>query len=132
MSCPIRSKGRDAAIRVNAVALGLVDTEANIAALKPKDLKRRVKRQDIAHVAVLLASGVSAGITGQATVLWGSEYTHTREPYRSGRSSRDQHPVILPVATEQIGVTGVGIDQQPGEAPNPETRAVLAGVLRLP
>jgi NAD(P)-dependent dehydrogenase (short-subunit alcohol dehydrogenase family) len=33
-------EGRDAGIRVNAVAPGLVDTASNIAAMKPKDLKR--------------------------------------------------------------------------------------------
>ena len=64
-------EGRDAAIRVNAVAPGLVDTEANIAAMKPKDLKRWVKRQDIAQVAVFLASDASAGITGQVIPVTG-------------------------------------------------------------
>jgi len=33
-------EGRDSGIRVNAVAPGLVDTASNIAAMKPKDLKR--------------------------------------------------------------------------------------------
>ncbi|MGH8579381.1 MAG: hypothetical protein ACREVK_04370 [Gammaproteobacteria bacterium] len=32
-------EGRDAKIRVNAVAPGLVDTASNIAAMKPKDLR---------------------------------------------------------------------------------------------
>ena len=64
-------EGKDAAIRVNAVAPGLVDTEANIAAMKPKDLKRWVKRQDIAQVAVFLASDASAGITGQVIPVTG-------------------------------------------------------------
>lgn len=64
-------EGRDAAIRVNAVAPGLVETEANVAAMKPKDLKRWVKRQDIARVAVFLASDASAGITGQVIPVTG-------------------------------------------------------------
>ena len=33
-------EGRDLSIRVNAIAPGLVDTASNIAAMKPKDLKR--------------------------------------------------------------------------------------------
>jgi NAD(P)-dependent dehydrogenase (short-subunit alcohol dehydrogenase family) len=64
-------EGRDAAIRVNAVAPGLVDTESNIAAMKPKDLKRWVKRQDIAQAAVFLASDASVGITGQVIAVTG-------------------------------------------------------------
>lgn len=64
-------EGRDAAIRVNAVAPGLVETETNVAAMKPKDLKRWVKRQDIARVAVFLASDASAGITGQVIPVTG-------------------------------------------------------------
>jgi hypothetical protein len=50
--------GKDAAIRDNAVA-GLGETESNIAAMNPKDLKRWVKRQDIAQVPVFLASDAS-------------------------------------------------------------------------
>jgi len=64
-------EGKDAAIRVNAVAPGLVDTESNIAAMKPKDLKRWVKRQDIAQAAAFLASDASAGITGQVIPVTG-------------------------------------------------------------
>ncbi len=41
-------EGRDSGIRVNAVAPGLVDTASNVAAMKPKDLKRWTKRSDIA------------------------------------------------------------------------------------
>jgi NAD(P)-dependent dehydrogenase (short-subunit alcohol dehydrogenase family) len=33
---------------VNAIAPGLVDTASNIAAMKPKDLRRWTKREDIA------------------------------------------------------------------------------------
>jgi Dehydrogenases with different specificities (related to short-chain alcohol dehydrogenases) len=58
-------EGRDFAIRVNAVAPGLVDTASNIEAMKPKDLKRWTKREDIAQVVVFLATDASAGITGQ-------------------------------------------------------------------
>ncbi|MBX5470926.1 MAG: SDR family oxidoreductase [Acetobacteraceae bacterium] len=66
-------EGRDAGIRVNAVAPGLVDTASNIAAMKPKDLKRWVKREDIAEAVVFLASPAAAGITGQiiAVTGWG-------------------------------------------------------------
>jgi NAD(P)-dependent dehydrogenase (short-subunit alcohol dehydrogenase family) len=49
-------EGRDSAIRVNAVAPALVDTASNIAAMKPKDLKRWAKREDIAETVVFLAS----------------------------------------------------------------------------
>jgi NAD(P)-dependent dehydrogenase (short-subunit alcohol dehydrogenase family) len=64
-------EGRDAGIRVNAIAPGLVDTESNIAAMKPKDLKRWARREDIARVAVFLASDASAGITGQMIPVTG-------------------------------------------------------------
>ena len=64
-------EGRDAGIRVNAVAPGLVDTESNIAAMKPKDLNRWAKREDIARVVVFLASDASAGVTGQVLPVTG-------------------------------------------------------------
>lgn len=66
-------EGRDAGIRVNAVAPGLVDTASNIAAMKPKDLKRWAKREDIAQAVVFLASDAAAGITGQVIPVagWG-------------------------------------------------------------
>ena len=58
-------------IRVNAVAPGLVDTDSNVAAMKPKDLNRWTKREDIARVTVFLASDASAGITGQVLPVTG-------------------------------------------------------------
>ncbi|MGB6949897.1 MAG: SDR family NAD(P)-dependent oxidoreductase, partial [Methyloceanibacter sp.] len=64
-------EGRDAGIRVNAVAPGLVDTASNIAAMKPKDLKRWTKREDIADAVVFLASPAAAGITGQVVAVTG-------------------------------------------------------------
>jgi NAD(P)-dependent dehydrogenase (short-subunit alcohol dehydrogenase family) len=64
-------EGRDSGIRVNAVAPGLVDTASNIAAMKPKDLKRWTKREDIAAAVVFLASPASAGITGQIVAVTG-------------------------------------------------------------
>ena len=66
-------EGRDVGIRVNAVAPGLVDTASNIAAMKPKDLKRWAKREDIAQAVVFLASDAAAGITGQVIPVagWG-------------------------------------------------------------
>jgi len=64
-------EGRDAGIRVNAIAPGLVDTESNIAAMKPKDLKRWARREDIARVALFLASDAAAGITGQVIPITG-------------------------------------------------------------
>ncbi|HVS26032.1 MAG TPA: SDR family NAD(P)-dependent oxidoreductase [Burkholderiales bacterium] len=64
-------EGRDFGIRVNAVAPGLVDTASNIAAMKPKDLKRWTKRQDIAETVAFLASGAAAGITGQVIPVTG-------------------------------------------------------------
>jgi NAD(P)-dependent dehydrogenase (short-subunit alcohol dehydrogenase family) len=64
-------EGRDVAIRVNAVAPGLVDTESNIVAMKPKDLKRWTKREDIAQATVFLASDASVGITGQVLPVTG-------------------------------------------------------------
>ncbi len=64
-------EGRDFGIRVNAVAPGLVDTVSNIEAMKPKDLKRWAKREDIAATVVFLASSAAAGITGQTIPVTG-------------------------------------------------------------
>jgi NAD(P)-dependent dehydrogenase (short-subunit alcohol dehydrogenase family) len=64
-------EGRDVGIRVNAIAPGLVDTASNIAAIKPKDLKRWAKRDDIADAVVFLASPAAAGITGQVVAVTG-------------------------------------------------------------
>ena len=64
-------EGRDLGIRVNAIAPGLVDTASNIAAMKPKDLKRWTKREDIAETVVFLASPAAAGITGQTIAVTG-------------------------------------------------------------
>ena len=64
-------EGRDHNIRVNAVAPGLVDTASNIEAMKPKDLKKWARKEDIARVVVFLASDASAGITGQTLQVTG-------------------------------------------------------------
>jgi len=64
-------EGRDLGIRVNAVAPGLVDTESNIAAMKPKDLKHWAKRGDVAQAVAFLASDASAGVTGQVLAVTG-------------------------------------------------------------
>jgi NAD(P)-dependent dehydrogenase (short-subunit alcohol dehydrogenase family) len=64
-------EGRDSAIRVNAVAPGLVDTVSNVAAMKPKDLKRWTTRDDVAATVVFLASPAAAGITGQVVAVTG-------------------------------------------------------------
>jgi NAD(P)-dependent dehydrogenase (short-subunit alcohol dehydrogenase family) len=64
-------EGRDAGVRVNAIAPGLVDTESNIAAMKPKDLKHWTKRDDIAAAVVFLASSAAAGVTGQILPVTG-------------------------------------------------------------
>ena len=64
-------EGRDLGIRVNAIAPGLVDTATNIAAMKPKDLKRWTKREDIAETVLFLASPVASGITGQVLAVTG-------------------------------------------------------------
>lgn len=64
-------EGRDFAIRVNAVAPGLVDTTSNITAMKPKDLKRWTKRQDIAETVAFLASEAAIGITGHVIAVTG-------------------------------------------------------------
>lgn len=64
-------EGRDLGIRVNAVAPGLVDTASNIEAMKPKDLKRWAKREDIAAAVVFLASDAAGGITGHTLPVTG-------------------------------------------------------------
>lgn len=64
-------EGRDFGIRVNAVAPGLVETASNLAAMKPKDLKRWTKREDVAETVVFLASPAASGITGQVIAVTG-------------------------------------------------------------
>jgi NAD(P)-dependent dehydrogenase (short-subunit alcohol dehydrogenase family) len=64
-------EGRDAKIRVNAVAPGLVDTASNVAMMKPKDTSKWAKRDEIADVVVFLASPASLGITGQVLDVTG-------------------------------------------------------------
>jgi len=58
-------EGKDAHIRVNAVAPGLVDTASNVAMMKPTDTEKWAKRDEIANVVTFLASPASLGITGQ-------------------------------------------------------------------
>ena len=60
---------RDAGVRVNAIATGLVDTGSNIAAMKPKDLKHWTKREDIAAVFEFLALSAAAGVTGRSDLI---------------------------------------------------------------
>jgi NAD(P)-dependent dehydrogenase (short-subunit alcohol dehydrogenase family) len=64
-------EGRDAGIRVNAVAPGLVDTASNVSMMKPKDLSHWAKRDEIADTVAFLASPASAGITGQTIAVTG-------------------------------------------------------------
>lgn len=64
-------EGRDANIRVNAIAPGLVDTRSNVEAIQPKDLSRWVRREDVAQAAVFLASDAAQGITGQVIAVQG-------------------------------------------------------------
>ncbi|MBC7833199.1 MAG: SDR family oxidoreductase [Hyphomicrobium sp.] len=64
-------EGKDAHIRVNAVAPGLVDTASNVAMMKPKDTSKWAKRDEIADVVVFLASEQSRGVTGQIVDVTG-------------------------------------------------------------
>jgi NAD(P)-dependent dehydrogenase (short-subunit alcohol dehydrogenase family) len=48
-----------------------VDTASNIDAMKPKDLKRWTKREDIAETVLFLASPAASGITGQVLAVTG-------------------------------------------------------------
>jgi NAD(P)-dependent dehydrogenase (short-subunit alcohol dehydrogenase family) len=64
-------EGRDHNIRVNAVAPGLVDTQSNIEAMKPKDMKKWTRKEDIARAVVFLASDAAAGVTGQTLAVTG-------------------------------------------------------------
>ena len=64
-------EGKDAHIRVNAVAPGLVDTASNVAMMKPKDTSKWAKRDEIADVVVFLASPESLGVTGQIVDVTG-------------------------------------------------------------
>lgn len=64
-------EGREFNIRVNAIAPGLTDTEANLEAMKPKDTARWARRTDIGAAAVFLASAEADGITGQVLAVAG-------------------------------------------------------------
>lgn len=64
-------EGRDAQIRVNAVAPGLVDTASNVSMMKPKDTSKWATRGEISDVVVFLASPTSLGITGQVLDVTG-------------------------------------------------------------
>ncbi|KAB2940162.1 MAG: SDR family oxidoreductase [Hyphomicrobium sp.] len=64
-------EGKDAHIRVNAVAPGLVDTASNVAMMKPKDTSKWAQRGEIADTVVFLASPASLGITGQVLDVTG-------------------------------------------------------------
>jgi NAD(P)-dependent dehydrogenase (short-subunit alcohol dehydrogenase family) len=64
-------EGRDAGVRVNAIAPGLVDTGSNIGMMKPKDTRSWTKKDDIASAVVFLASPASAGVTGQVLPVTG-------------------------------------------------------------
>ena len=48
-----------------------VNTASNIATMKPKDLKRWTKREDVAEAVVFLASPAAAGITEQVITVTG-------------------------------------------------------------
>ncbi len=61
-------------ITVNAVAPGLIDTEANLRAMKPspEDLQKKwVSRDAVARAVLFLASDDAAGITGQVLTVAG-------------------------------------------------------------
>jgi NAD(P)-dependent dehydrogenase (short-subunit alcohol dehydrogenase family) len=64
-------EGKDAQIRVNAVAPGLVDTASNVSMMKPKDTSKWAKRDEIADVVMFLASPASVGVTGQVIDVTG-------------------------------------------------------------
>lgn len=64
-------EGKDAQIRVNAVAPGLVDTVSNVNMMKPENTSNWAKRDEIADVVVFLASAASVGITGQVLDVTG-------------------------------------------------------------
>ena len=64
-------EGKEAKIRVNAVAPGLVDTASNVAMMKPKDTSKWAKRDEIADVVVFLASPAVAGRDGSGLDVTG-------------------------------------------------------------
>jgi NAD(P)-dependent dehydrogenase (short-subunit alcohol dehydrogenase family) len=64
-------EGKEAHIRVNAVAPGLVDTASNVNMMKPKDTSNWAKRDEVADVVSFLASPASIGVTGQIVEVTG-------------------------------------------------------------
>ncbi|MDH4981142.1 SDR family NAD(P)-dependent oxidoreductase [Hyphomicrobium sp. D-2] len=67
-------EGKDAHIRVNAVAPGLVDTGSNVAMMQPKDTSNWAKRDEIADAVAFLSGDQSIGITGQVLEVTGWGY----------------------------------------------------------
>ncbi len=67
-------EGKNAHIRVNAVAPGLVDTASNVAMMKPSDTSKWAKREEIADVVVFLAGDAAHGVTGQVLDVTGWGY----------------------------------------------------------
>ena len=62
---------KDHGVRVNAIAPGTVDTEQNRASAEDPEHARWVTREEIADVAVFLASDASAGISGETIHVMG-------------------------------------------------------------
>lgn len=68
---------RDEGIAVNAVAPGLVDTEANLAEMSPSGeerARRWVTREEIAEAAFFLAGAAASGVNGQVLAVTGSGF----------------------------------------------------------
>lgn len=64
-------EGRQANIRVNAVAPGLTDTQANLTAMNPKEMSKWTAREDVASAVLFLASDAAHGINGQVVQVAG-------------------------------------------------------------
>ncbi len=61
-------------VAVNAIAPGLIDTEANLAGMKPSAGERAtrwVTREEIAEATLFLASGAASGVNGQVLAVTG-------------------------------------------------------------
>lgn len=62
---------KECGVRVNAISVGLTDTPAVRERLRDLDYSALLKPEEIASVAVFLASDAASGITGATIPVWG-------------------------------------------------------------
>ncbi len=89
-------EGKEAKIRVNAVAPGLVDTASNVNMMKPKDTSKWAKRDEIADVVVFLASPSVARRDGSGASTSPAGGSRSPEPISRGSSAAGRERLPRP------------------------------------